>query len=68
LTFSISFEITTPRDRLGSFEPERVKKQEIIMAQSLEDKIIGFYGQGTSLRDISAHIKETYDTDISAAT
>ena len=38
------------------------------MAQSLEDKIIGLYGLGTSLRDISAHIKETYDTDISAAT
>lgn len=38
------------------------------MAQNLEDKIIGLYGLGTSLRDISAHIKETYDTDISAAT
>ena len=38
------------------------------MAQSLEDKIIGLYSLGTSLRDISAHIKETYDTDISAAT
>ncbi len=38
------------------------------MAQSLEDKIIGLYSIGTSLRDISAHIKETYDTDISATT
>ncbi len=38
------------------------------MAQTLEDKIIGLYSLGTSLRDISAHIKETYDTDISAAT
>jgi transposase-like protein len=38
------------------------------MAQSLEDKIIGLYSLGTSLRDISAHIKETYDTDISATT
>jgi putative transposase len=63
-----SIEINTPRDRLGSFEPEIVKKRETIMASSLEDKIIGLYGLGTSLRDISAHIKETYDTDISAAT
>lgn len=63
-----SIEINTPRDRLGSFEPEIVKKRETIMAASLEDKIIGLYGLGTSLRDISAHIKETYDTDISAAT
>lgn len=63
-----SIEINTPRDRLGSFEPELVKKRETIMAASLEDKIIGLYGLGTSLRDISTHIKETYDTDISAAT
>jgi putative transposase len=53
---------------MGNFEPEIVKKRETIMAQTLEDKIIGLYGLGTSLRDISAHIKETYDTDISAAT
>jgi transposase-like protein len=63
-----TIEVTTPRDRTGSFEPEIVKKRETIMAESLEDKIIGLYGLGTSLRDISAHIKETYDTDISAGT
>lgn len=63
-----TIEINTPRDRLGNFEPEIVKKRETIMAANLEDKIIGLYGLGTSLRDISAHIKETYDTDISAAT
>lgn len=63
-----TIEINTPRDRLGSFEPEIVRKRETIMAASLEDKIIGLYGLGTSFRDISAHIKETYDTDISAAT
>lgn len=67
-TSSGTIEVTTPRDRLGNFEPEMVKKRETIMAQSLEDKIIGLYSLGTSLRDISAHIKETYDTDISATT
>jgi putative transposase len=67
-TSSGTIEVTTPRDRLGSFEPEMVKKRETIMAQSLEDKIIGLYSLGTSLRDISAHIKETYDTEISATT
>lgn len=67
-TSSGTIEVTTPRDRLNSFEPEMVKKRETIMAQSLEDKIIGLYSLGTSLRDISNHIKETYDTDISATT
>ncbi len=67
-TSSGTIEVTTPRDRLNSFEPEMVKKRETIMAESLEDKIIGLYSLGTSLRDISNHIKETYDTDISATT
>ena len=67
-TSSGNIEVSTPRDRLSSFEPEIVKKRETIMAQRLEDKIIGLYSIGTSLRDISAHIKETYDTDISATT
>lgn len=63
-----TIEVDTPRDRLSSFDPEIVRKRETIMAQSLEDKIIGLYGLGTSLRDISSHIKATYDTDISATT
>ncbi len=63
-----SFELETPRDREGSFEPDIVKKRETILADNLEQKIIGMYGLGMSLRDISSHIKEMYDTDISAAT
>lgn len=63
-----SFELETPRDRESSFEPEIVKKRETILADNLEKKIIGMYGLGMSLRDISGHIKELYDTDISAAT
>lgn len=67
-TSSGTIEVTTPRDRLNSFEPEMVKKRETIMAESLEDKILGLYSLGTSLRDISNHIKETYNTEISATT
>lgn len=63
-----SFELETPRDRESSFEPDIVKKRETILADNLEGKIIGLYGLGTSLRDISSHIKEMYDTEISAAT
>ena len=63
-----SFELDTPRDRNSSFEPQIVRKRETILAESLEKKIIGMYGLGMSLRDISQHIKELYDTDISAAT
>lgn len=57
--------ISTPQDRQSSFEPELIKKRQTILAENLEDKIIGLYGLGMSLRDISSHIKEMYDTDIS---
>jgi putative transposase len=60
-----SMELSTPRDRSGSFEPEIVKKRQTILADNLEGKIIGLYGLGMSLRDIAAHIKEMYDMDIS---
>lgn len=63
-----TFELDTPRDRNGDFSPELVKKRETILANSLEPKIIGLYGHGMSFRDISAHIKDLYDTDISAGT
>jgi len=37
-----SFELETPRDRLGDFEPEIVRKRETILADHLEDKIMTF--------------------------
>jgi putative transposase len=58
-------DLVTSRDRNGSFEPEIVRKRETILADSLQDRIIGMYGLGMSLRDISGHIKEMYDMDIS---
>lgn len=60
-----SFEITTPTDRKSDFEPELIKKRQTILAENLSEKIIGLYGLGMSLRDISDHIKEMYDSDIS---
>jgi len=63
-----TIDLETPRDRASSFEPQIIKKRETILAESLESKIIGMYGHGMSLRDISAHIKDMYDTEISAAT
>lgn len=61
-------EIETGRDRNATFEPELVKKRETILADTLEPKIIGLYGLGMSFRDISSHLKEMYDADISHTT
>lgn len=58
-------ELVTSRDRNGTFEPEIIKKRETILAESLQDRIIGMYGLGMSFRDISDHIEEMYDMRIS---
>lgn len=57
--------ITTPQDRQSSFEPQIVRKRETVLADNIAPKIIGLYGLGMSFRDISQHIKEMYDVDIS---
>lgn len=57
--------IETPQDRDSSFEPKIVEKRQRILADNLEDQIIALYGMGSSMRDISAHIKEMYDTEVS---
>jgi transposase-like protein len=60
--------IATPQDRQSNFEPQIVKKRETVLADNLAPKIIGLYGLGMSFRDISQHIKEMYDVDISHET
>jgi len=60
-------EIRTPQDRNSTFSPELIKKRQTILADSLESKITGLYGLGMSYRDISAHIKEMYNMDISSS-
>ena len=60
--------IDTPQDRQSSFSPEIVKKRETILADNLSTKIIGLYGMGMSLRDISSHIEDMYDVSISHTT
>ncbi len=56
-------EVSTPRDREGSFEPQIVAKRQTRLA-GLDEKILGLYAGGMSVRDISAHLSELYDTQI----
>lgn len=53
-------EVEPPRDRLGTFEPEIVKKWERKIAPELERQILSLYAIGTSTRDISEHIEKMY--------
>jgi putative transposase len=56
-------EVRTPRDRDGSFEPKLVGKRQTRLA-GLDDKILGLYAGGMTVRDISAHLAELYGVDV----
>ena len=60
------FELNTPRDRAGSFEPQLVKKHQRRFT-SMDDKILFLYAQGMTTREIVTTFKEMYDADVSAA-
>lgn len=63
-----SFELNTPRDRAGTFEPQIVRKHQTQLTDELERKIIGLFALGTSYQDIRAHIEEMYGINISNGT
>ena len=56
--------ISVPRDRDGSFEPELVRKGQTRI-DGIDDKIIGLYAHGLSVRDIRAHLEELYGLKVS---
>src|SRR3954467_7122102 len=60
-------EIKTPRDRAGSFEPGLVAKRQTRLA-GLDDKILGLYAGGMTVRDITAHLREFYGVDVGGDT
>jgi len=59
--------IQVPRDRNGAFEPQLVKKH-LANTNELEDKIIGMYAKGMSVRDIQETLQELYGVDVSPST
>lgn len=63
-----SFELETPRDRSGTFEPQLVKKHQTHLTDEIERKILSLFGLGTSYHDIAAHVADMYGLDISSAT
>ena len=53
------FELDTPRDRAGSFEPRLVKKHQRRFT-TMDDKILFLYAQGMTTREIVTTFKEMY--------
>jgi len=62
-----NIDVAIPRDRESSFEPQLVKKREILLNGS-EDMIISLYTKGMSIRDIQLHLDDLYGYELSTQT
>ena len=61
------FDVSIPRDREATFEPQLVKKREILLDGS-EDLILSLYTKGMSVRDIQHHLDDLYGYELSTQT
>jgi putative transposase len=57
-------DIEVPRDREGSFEPQLVKKRQTRFT-GFDEKILGMYARGMTVRDIQGHLEDLYGVDVS---
>ncbi|WP_044349319.1 IS256 family transposase, partial [Dethiosulfatarculus sandiegensis] len=57
-------ELSVPRDRDGSFEPQLIKKGQRHF-DGFDDKIISLYARGMTVREIQSHLKELYAVQVS---
>jgi len=60
-----TFELDTPRDRNGSFEPELVKRNQTHMSDELESKMLSLFALGNSYSQIADHIEDIYGVHFS---
>ena len=63
-----SFELNTPRDRAGNFEPQLVKKHQTFLNDEIESKMLSLFALGNSYSAIATHIADLYGLDFSHAT
>lgn len=60
-----AFELETPRDRNGSFEPQVVKKSQTHMSDEIEKKMLSLFSLGSSYSQITEHIEDIYGVHFS---
>jgi putative transposase len=57
-------EISVPRDRQGTFEPQLIKKGQTRI-KGFDQKVISMYARGMTVREIQGHLKDVYAVDVS---
>src|SRR5664279_1544126 len=65
LTDAGTLELSIPRDRQGSFDPQLIGKYQRRFP-GFDEKIISMYARGMSTREIAGHLRELYAIDVSA--
>lgn len=60
-----SFELNTPRDRNGTFEPQLIKKNQTTLNDEINTKILSMFSMGMSYRDINKHVEDIYGVNVS---
>jgi len=60
-----AFELETPRDRNGSFEPQVVKKSQTHLSDEIEKKMLSLFSLGSSYSQITEHIEDIYGVHFS---
>ena len=63
-----SFELETPRDRNGEYEPVLVKKHQTKLTPEIDNRILSLFSHGMSYTAIKDHIAEIYQLEVSEAT
>lgn len=61
------FELSTPRDRQGTFTPEIVAKRQVLLDDGLCEKVLSLYAKGMSYADIRKMLMEVYGLSLSPA-
>jgi len=64
LTENEALELSIPRDRRGSFEPQLIAKYQRRFP-GFDEKIISMYARGMSVREIQGHLRELYGIEAS---
>lgn len=59
-----TLDVSMPRDRAATFEPQLVPKY-LRRLPDFDEKVLLLYSRGLSTRDIQGHLRELYQTDVS---
>lgn len=62
-----TFELETPRDREGSFDPKIVAKRQVFLGADLERKVLLLYAHGMSYDGICRELHQIYGIEASPA-